>query len=123
MRSAGMSSPTNRSEHSSHSKTVSSNRSRTYRGRTRWLEHSLHSERYDMDGERNGTVLAVAEYPGGRVRLLVLTPGELTRDPRARRQAQLGLARGLEVVGLCAGLDRGTPIELEGVEVVRAGGP
>ena len=57
------------------------------------------------------------------MRLLVLTPGELTRDPRARRQAQLGLTRGLEVVGLCAGLDRGEPIELEGVQVVRARGP
>jgi glycosyltransferase involved in cell wall biosynthesis len=57
------------------------------------------------------------------MRVLVLTPGELTRDPRARRQAQLGLARGCEVIGLGAGLDRGEPIELEGVRVIRAGGP
>lgn len=53
-------------------------------------------------------------------RLLILTPGELTRDPRARRAAAAARDRGLEVVGLSG--PGGPPVPLEDVRVVRVGG-
>lgn len=53
-------------------------------------------------------------------RLLLITPSELTRDPRARRAALEALRRGFDVVGLCGG--EAPPIPLEGVDVVRIGG-
>ncbi|MDX6513691.1 MAG: hypothetical protein QOE36_3195, partial [Gaiellaceae bacterium] len=55
-------------------------------------------------------------------RLLVLTPGEFSRDPRARRAALAAVAHGWEVVAVCANVtgDRVAPVE--GVEVVRVGG-
>jgi glycosyltransferase involved in cell wall biosynthesis len=52
-------------------------------------------------------------------RLLLLTTGELTRDPRARRAAQAALAAQDEVVGVCAPAAAETPVPLEGVRVVR----
>lgn len=54
-------------------------------------------------------------------RLLVLTPGELTRDPRGRRSALAAAARGYEVVGICPETaDEAIP--LEDVRVVRVPG-
>jgi glycosyltransferase involved in cell wall biosynthesis len=54
-------------------------------------------------------------------RLLLLNPTELTRDPRARRQALAALARGWEVVGLCRPAPGEEPLELPGVRVIRVG--
>jgi glycogen(starch) synthase len=54
-------------------------------------------------------------------RLLLLNPTELTRDPRARRQALAALARGWEVVGLCRPAPGEQPLELPGVCVIRVG--
>lgn len=51
-----------------------------------------------------------------------MTPRELTRDVRARREVLAGLAVGHEVVGLCARLEGETPAPLFGVEIVRVGG-
>jgi glycosyltransferase involved in cell wall biosynthesis len=54
-------------------------------------------------------------------RLLMLTPGELTRDPRARRAAVAATAAGYEVVGLC-GLHPGDqPVALQVTQIVRVG--
>ncbi len=55
-------------------------------------------------------------------RLLLLTPAELTRDPRARRAALAARARQLEVVGLCGRIAGDTPGALGGIDVVRVGG-
>ena len=55
------------------------------------------------------------------MRLLVLTPGELTRDPRARRAALTAAARGHETVGLCP-RSEDAPGLLDGVSVVRVRG-
>lgn len=54
-------------------------------------------------------------------RLLVLTPGELTRDPRGRRSVLAAQAAGLDVVGLCVGA-AGDAVPLAGVEVARVPG-
>jgi glycosyltransferase involved in cell wall biosynthesis len=54
-------------------------------------------------------------------RLILLTPGELTRDPRARRAAHAGLADGWEVVGVCPATG-GSPAPLDGIRVVRLRG-
>jgi glycosyltransferase involved in cell wall biosynthesis len=53
-------------------------------------------------------------------RILLFTAHELTRDPRARRAAAAGVARGLDVYGVC-GADE-PPVPLDGVEVVRVSG-
>src|SRR6266540_5337296 len=53
--------------------------------------------------------------------LLILTVGELTRDPRARRAALAAVAQGLAVVGLCPRVAGSEPIELTGVSLARAG--
>jgi glycogen(starch) synthase len=50
-------------------------------------------------------------------RLLVLTTGELTRDPRARRAVQSAGRYGYDVVGLCVSAEE--PDVLEGVDVTR----
>lgn len=53
-------------------------------------------------------------------RLLLLTPAELTRDPRARRAAVAAQSRGWEVVGLSGTFAVGDePVELAGVPVTR----
>jgi len=52
-------------------------------------------------------------------RLLLLTPSELTRDPRARRAAAAARARGLSPVGLSGQVSGADPIELDGVPVAR----
>ena len=54
-------------------------------------------------------------------RLLILTPAELTRDPRARRAASAAAADGWDVWGLCPA-SGGEPVELPSVTVVRVGG-
>jgi glycosyltransferase involved in cell wall biosynthesis len=54
-------------------------------------------------------------------RLLLLTPSELTRDPRARRAAVAALSRGFEVVGLCGRLGGAGAVSLDGVAVERVG--
>ena len=56
-------------------------------------------------------------------RLLILTPGELTRDPRARRAVQAAHERGLETTGLSALFDGSSPLPLEHVNVVRIAPP
>ncbi len=56
------------------------------------------------------------------MRLLILTPGELTVDPRARRAAAAAVRRGLQVDGACPLQPGRTPVPLEGVRVERAGG-
>jgi glycogen(starch) synthase len=55
------------------------------------------------------------------VRLLLLTPAELTRDPRARRQVAAALARGLDVVGLSGQVSGEPPVPLDGIRVHRVG--
>lgn len=53
-------------------------------------------------------------------RLLLLTPAELTRDPRARRAAAAAHALGWEVVGLSGTFPTGDePAELAGVPITR----
>jgi glycosyltransferase involved in cell wall biosynthesis len=52
-------------------------------------------------------------------RLLLLTPSELTRDPRARRAALAARAQGLSPVGLSGQVSGSDPIELDGVPVAR----
>jgi glycosyltransferase involved in cell wall biosynthesis len=52
-------------------------------------------------------------------RLLLLTPSELTRDPRARRAALAARARGLSPVGLSGQVSGSDPIELDGIPVAR----
>lgn len=52
-------------------------------------------------------------------RLLVVTPRELTRDVRARRQVEAALGGGLEVVGLSGTPGDESPVELRGIEIVR----
>lgn len=54
-------------------------------------------------------------------RLLLLTPAELTRDPRARRQVAAALARGLEIVGLSGQASGESPLPLDGIAVHRVG--
>ena len=54
-------------------------------------------------------------------RLLLVTPTELTRDPRARRAAVAARALGFGVVGLSGRSSGEPPALLEGVEVVRVG--
>src|SRR2546425_778045 len=54
-------------------------------------------------------------------RLVLLTPAELTRDPRARRAALAALAAGWDVTGLCVAAG-GPPAELTGLPVVRVAG-
>lgn len=53
-------------------------------------------------------------------RLLVLTAGELTRDPRARRAVQSARSRDWEVLGLCISAEAADT--LEGVRVTRIEG-
>ena len=52
-------------------------------------------------------------------RLLLLTPSELTRDPRARRAALAARKAGLSPVGLSGQVSGADPIELENVPVAR----
>jgi glycogen synthase len=52
-------------------------------------------------------------------RILLLTPSELTRDPRARRAALAARARGLSPVGLSGQVSGSDPLELDGVPVAR----
>jgi glycogen(starch) synthase len=54
-------------------------------------------------------------------RLAILTAAELTRDPRARRQAVAGRRLGFEVVGVSGQISGEPPAPLDGVEVVRVG--
>jgi glycosyltransferase involved in cell wall biosynthesis len=56
------------------------------------------------------------------LRLLILTPAELSRDPRARRAALTAHGRGIDVVGLCGQVSGLAPLELEDVQIVRVGG-
>jgi glycosyltransferase involved in cell wall biosynthesis len=54
-------------------------------------------------------------------RLLLITPAELSRDPRARRAAAAAHSHGLGVVGLCGRISGEEPASLPGVDVVRVG--
>jgi len=54
-------------------------------------------------------------------RLLLVTPAELTRDPRARRAASAAKALGFGVVGLSGRISGEEPVPLRDVVVVRAG--
>jgi glycogen synthase len=51
--------------------------------------------------------------------LLVVTPRELTGDPRARRQVLAARAHGYDVTGLCIRLPGEEAAELDGVPIVR----
>jgi glycosyltransferase involved in cell wall biosynthesis len=55
------------------------------------------------------------------VRLLLLTPAEITRDVRARRAAAAAIAHGYDVVAACGRISGEPPVPLEGVTIVRAG--
>lgn len=55
------------------------------------------------------------------MRLLILTPGELSVDPRARRAAAAAVRRGLQVDGVCPAQPGRAPVPLEGVCVERTG--
>jgi glycogen synthase len=57
------------------------------------------------------------------VRLLLLTPAEITRDVRARRAAAAAQARGFEVVAACGRISGEAPVPFENVRVARAGHP
>lgn len=52
-------------------------------------------------------------------RLLMMTPRELTRDPRARRAVIAAQARGFEVIGVCGAAAAETPVPLGSIDVVR----
>jgi glycosyltransferase involved in cell wall biosynthesis len=54
-------------------------------------------------------------------RLVLLTPAELSRDPRARRAAAAAVADGWSVAGVCPRIG-GDPVALDRVEVFRTGG-
>jgi glycosyltransferase involved in cell wall biosynthesis len=54
-------------------------------------------------------------------RLLIVTPSELTRDPRARREAVAAQSLGFGVIGLSGRISGEEPVPLPGVVVVRAG--
>jgi glycosyltransferase involved in cell wall biosynthesis len=54
-------------------------------------------------------------------RLLLVTPAELTRDPRARRAAVAAKALGFGVVGLTGRISGEEPAPLDGVQIVRTG--
>jgi glycogen(starch) synthase len=58
---------------------------------------------------------------GAEPRLLVLTPAELSRDIRARRQVAVARSAGFEVVGACGRISGEDPVPLDGVPVARAG--
>jgi glycosyltransferase involved in cell wall biosynthesis len=55
-------------------------------------------------------------------RLLILTPGELTRDPRALRAATAAVQHGIDVVAASGSVTGDVPRRLDGVEIVRVGG-
>lgn len=55
-------------------------------------------------------------------RLLLLTPAELSRDPRARRAAVTARRRGFDVVGLCGAATGEAPTAID-VPVARTGRP
>jgi len=57
-----------------------------------------------------------------RRRLLVVTPRELTRDVRARREVEAALAAGLEVAGLSGTSEGEHPVPLAGIEIRRVAG-
>jgi glycosyltransferase involved in cell wall biosynthesis len=57
------------------------------------------------------------------VRLLLLTPAEISRDMRARRAADAALARGYEVVAVCGQISGEPAVPLDGVRVGRTGRP
>jgi glycosyltransferase involved in cell wall biosynthesis len=57
------------------------------------------------------------------VRLLLLTPAEITRDVRARRAVATALARGFDVAAACGRISGEAPVPLDGVRVARAGRP
>lgn len=54
-------------------------------------------------------------------RLLLLTPAELSRDPRARRAAAAARERGFEVIGVCGQVTGEDAVSLDGVRIVRVG--
>jgi glycosyltransferase involved in cell wall biosynthesis len=56
-------------------------------------------------------------------RLLVLTPSELTRDPRARRQVWAARELGLAIIGLSGRASGEEPAPFDSARVVRAGRP
>src|SRR3954452_3823909 len=62
-----------------------------------------------------------AESPASAARLLVLTLGDVTRDPRARRAAQTALGRGLDVDAVCLSIGGGTPVDVPGLRVTQIG--
>jgi glycogen synthase len=55
------------------------------------------------------------------VRLLLLTPAEISRDMRARRAAAAARAQGYEVVAACGRISGEAPVPLEGLTIARAG--
>ncbi len=55
-------------------------------------------------------------------RLLILSHVELTRDPRARRQATAAAAHGFDVTGICPAAADAAPLPLAGVNVLRTRG-
>ena len=57
------------------------------------------------------------------MRLLLLTPAEITRDMRARRATAAARALGHDVVAACGRISGEPPVPLEGVRVARAGRP
>ena len=56
-------------------------------------------------------------------RLLLLTPSELSRDPRARRAAAAARRLGADVVGVSGQISGEAPAPLEGIDIVRVGRP
>jgi len=65
----------------------------------------------------------VLDDPVAARRLLILTPSELTRDPRARRAVQTAHELGLRTTGLSALFDGASPLPLEHVDIARIAPP
>jgi glycosyltransferase involved in cell wall biosynthesis len=81
-------------------------------------QNALHSSPARAVGESQRISVGSSVMTG---RLLLLTPSELTRDPRARRAAIAAQRLGFEVVGLCRQLSGEAPVKLEGVSIRRVG--
>src|SRR5438067_12898206 len=56
------------------------------------------------------------------MRVLIVTAGELTRDPRARRAVEAARGAELEALGVSGAITGDTPRELDGISIVRVDG-
>lgn len=81
---------------------------------------------FAQHGAPAARAIGAASGTSGRradVRLVLLTPAEVTHDVRARRAAAAALARGYDVVAACGRISGEAPVPLEGVRIERTGLP